>query len=515
MKKAQLTISSPNLPRREVELSGNTSIGRACDNTISIESAGISRYHALIEEHGNGYWLSDLGSVNGTIVNGQRLVSTKRLSDGDTITLGESQLIFHCLEASQNIDESGKATGKDSGQQQVIEGWPVVSTSLPSTHSSASSKRLILMIVTIGVALAAVVIMLVIRTSIKPQSSRDIVRIISPQTGITVRSPIKVQLEVKSPKKIERIIYQLDGVAFESVDIPPYDINLDPARLLARFPALGVSNHVLSITVESPDGSKQLQSDTLLLAFEIKDSTLDTADKKLSDKDLSPNGDTEELLNTGKSRQTGAVDIAALAQNLAGQISQKSGYIFNPQLTERIYSRSAEYRINMISDARRYRREIIKAFRDKGLHPLFGFVLATSQSRFKTDSTTMEGLAIWHIPPQIARAYLAAGETESTFNDPKRAAEIAAAYTKDLINLFGLENFMYAVSCYGMSLDQAGQIRLKLEEANTKNDYWRMVEIGVVPRSGAEQVINFFAAGIVGENPQLFGLQTERLSSLY
>lgn len=88
----------------------------------------------------------------------------------------------------------------------------------------------------------------------------------------------------------------------------------------------------------------------------------------------------------------------------------------------------------------------------------------------------------------------------------KRSAEIAAAYINDLVNAFGgMDNFMYAIACYGMPLSQAAKVRARLEEidpgATDRKDFWRMVRSGVVARDGADRVAKFFAAGIVGENP--------------
>lgn len=64
-----------------------TSIGRWEDNDIVIDDRWISRYHARIRRERDQYFLEDLGSKNGTIVNGQRIVQPVALSDGDEIQL--------------------------------------------------------------------------------------------------------------------------------------------------------------------------------------------------------------------------------------------------------------------------------------------------------------------------------------------------------------------------------------------------------------------------------------------
>jgi hypothetical protein len=138
-----------------------------------------------------------------------------------------------------------------------------------------------------------------------------------------------------------------------------------------------------------------------------------------------------------------------------------------------------------------------------------------SQSRFRTGDS--EGM--WKVPRKIAveQGYIAADESQAIFNDAKRSSEIAAAYMKELINVFGMDDFLYAIACYGMPVSQAAQLRARLEETDptARRDFWKMVKAGIVTREGADRVARFFAAGIVGENPKVFGLVGEPLSSLY
>ncbi|MBD3316476.1 MAG: FHA domain-containing protein [Chitinivibrionales bacterium] len=68
-------------------------IGRARDNIIAIANSAVSRYHARIEAADDGYVLTDLGSLNGTYVNGER-VKRVLLADGDRIEIGEYAIVF-------------------------------------------------------------------------------------------------------------------------------------------------------------------------------------------------------------------------------------------------------------------------------------------------------------------------------------------------------------------------------------------------------------------------------------
>jgi hypothetical protein len=70
-----------------------TSIGRALDNDVIIDSAEVSRHHARIEYRDGTFRIIDLGSTNGTGVNGRPAHNTS-LQHGDRVTLGTVSLEF-------------------------------------------------------------------------------------------------------------------------------------------------------------------------------------------------------------------------------------------------------------------------------------------------------------------------------------------------------------------------------------------------------------------------------------
>ena len=69
------------------------SIGRAPDNDVVVGDPATSGHHGRIEERAGSFWISDLGSTNGTLVNGEPVID-KQLSDGDTIAIGQNMLRF-------------------------------------------------------------------------------------------------------------------------------------------------------------------------------------------------------------------------------------------------------------------------------------------------------------------------------------------------------------------------------------------------------------------------------------
>jgi len=68
-------------------------LGRSRDVDVQIDDPNVSRRHAEIVQEGSTYWLVDLGSTNGTEVDGRR-VQRVRLDDGSRFTLGETTVTF-------------------------------------------------------------------------------------------------------------------------------------------------------------------------------------------------------------------------------------------------------------------------------------------------------------------------------------------------------------------------------------------------------------------------------------
>jgi len=90
----QLTMRSGPVPGTVYSLEGEQlTIGRDSTNEIAVNDAEVSRRHARLTFQGGKFVLEDLGSTNGTFVNGQRLTGPRVLKSGEVISLGE-QIVF-------------------------------------------------------------------------------------------------------------------------------------------------------------------------------------------------------------------------------------------------------------------------------------------------------------------------------------------------------------------------------------------------------------------------------------
>jgi serine phosphatase RsbU (regulator of sigma subunit) len=89
-----LCVNSGHGPERRIPLRETTVIGRADDSDLFFPDRALSRRHAEIQRRADGYFLVDLGSTNGTYLNGKRVWQTERLKSGDVIRVGENVMTF-------------------------------------------------------------------------------------------------------------------------------------------------------------------------------------------------------------------------------------------------------------------------------------------------------------------------------------------------------------------------------------------------------------------------------------
>jgi pSer/pThr/pTyr-binding forkhead associated (FHA) protein len=97
---------------RLLSLEGDrTTVGKASENDVSLEDdPTASHLHAVLERFEAGWCVTDLGSSNGTWVNGDRIWSSRRLRHGDEVRVGQTRLVFR-----DPLQEAGAATEAEEG----------------------------------------------------------------------------------------------------------------------------------------------------------------------------------------------------------------------------------------------------------------------------------------------------------------------------------------------------------------------------------------------------------------
>jgi pSer/pThr/pTyr-binding forkhead associated (FHA) protein len=515
---AKLIVIQPGYSAREFEIVGDLlTIGRALDNTISLEGdTNVSRYHAEITKRGNSFWVTDLGSSNGTTVNDQPISFECELQNGDLISTGGTTIIeFH-------LSETPWRRRKQPRVEPVVtdvQSRPFLTTpahspdavaeeTLPTPTQPSSRPQLGLILAGVGGGLLLTSLVAVFLYFKLAPKCNPTARIVSPQNGSRIREPIPIRVEVTDPKCIDRLIYELNGQEIASAEVSPYEIILNPQLL----PDLPNGSHVLSVTVKDNEGKKTAQPETVLLAFgqNAKDSRVESAENPSS------SNETASALVSNS-------DVKSMVTKLAQHINPKSDYVFDPDFLDQVRARTGRYVNSGFGDRAAAFRDVIndQFVNEQGLPAALAYVLAMSRSRFAIGKNSSAGSApggadapqgLWQIQPSIAQDYIGRCEASETLADPnqKCSSIVSSYYTKRLVVGIFKGDFVYAVSTFGMSPAEAAQFRDRL--SSERRDFWKVIKSG--PQR--DRVVNFFAAGIVGENPKEFNLpQDKPLTNLY
>jgi len=104
VKKFYLALKRNKLQKSIYPLEGSVSIGRSPENDITLVDYNVSRTHARVSFQQGSWVIDDLGSANGIILAGERVVS-KTLNLGDAFQIGESILTFMEEGISDNIEK--------------------------------------------------------------------------------------------------------------------------------------------------------------------------------------------------------------------------------------------------------------------------------------------------------------------------------------------------------------------------------------------------------------------------
>ena len=125
---ARLVLATPE-GQQVVELRDFNSLGRHPSNTIQLLDKIVSKEHCIVERRGEQYVLRDLGSLNGTYINGQRVQGEQGLKHSDDIALGGTRARYD--------DGSGVPVMPPAMQSPGIAQPPVASPAAPAWQPAA------------------------------------------------------------------------------------------------------------------------------------------------------------------------------------------------------------------------------------------------------------------------------------------------------------------------------------------------------------------------------------------
>lgn len=123
---AQALLLAPPRAPLFVPAEGEVVMGRSPSCDLPVPSGEASRRHAAVRSEGNHYILYDLGSTNGTLVNGSPVSGEQRLVPGDRIQVGDTLVTF-CL-VDPSVAEAAQPS--DDSQTIIVDRAPVTASAL-------------------------------------------------------------------------------------------------------------------------------------------------------------------------------------------------------------------------------------------------------------------------------------------------------------------------------------------------------------------------------------------------
>jgi tetratricopeptide (TPR) repeat protein len=173
---------------QEVELRGDLGIGRAEDNNLQLMDPKASRHHARLHTEGEILVLTDLGSANGTRVNGIEVTEPHPLEHGDRITIGDTELTYH---VPGRADQETVAMEGVPPAVQVAAATEVVEVPPPpQTPAKRPSRQLIGGLVFAAVAIVAIVAAIIfLPRLLNPESPVPTEAVTSPATPAQTEQP--------------------------------------------------------------------------------------------------------------------------------------------------------------------------------------------------------------------------------------------------------------------------------------------------------------------------------------
>jgi tetratricopeptide (TPR) repeat protein len=151
----RLVVTAGGQISREISLRRELSIGRAEDNDLQLPDPNVSRHHARIHLEGANYILTDLGSANGTLIDGVPLSAPHVLKQGERFTIGNTDLTY--LEPGQASEDTITVPLAAPGVRAAVQEQPAravpspTPTPLPEMTSQGASRGVMVGLILVGV----------------------------------------------------------------------------------------------------------------------------------------------------------------------------------------------------------------------------------------------------------------------------------------------------------------------------------------------------------------------------
>jgi hypothetical protein len=341
-----------------------------------------------------------------------------------------------------------------------------------------------------AISAATLIVIVIVLTLIKLVTAGGgcaTVKIVSPQSGATISEPVKVLVEADQPACVSGVSYSLAGMEFAKPEMEIFETKLDPRALREKLPDLADGDYELSIAVETQTGRMDAEADSIKVRIEFPDPAAEIA----------------------------LENIRGMVEKLATRINQRGEiFVFADEFLSQVRSATQTYRTDMFTGAESLGADIRRTSNSVGIPSQLMFLLAASRSRFSTDRT-IEGCGVdpggvgaFKVPRSIMNQFGARAAV-----DHETVTQVAARHLKELIQ-GQRDDFIYAVACFGEPSARIGDI-FQRNDQQARRNFHDLIERGEIRPEESKRVACFFAAGIVAENPDEFGINARSFVDIY
>src|SRR6266852_5805638 len=445
--------------------------GVACDVRFDPQvDTRVSAYHAEIRFSKGHYVIVDVGSSNGTLLNG-KVVREHRLRSGDKLRFGAQG----GPEVRFDIDDSMAAVQAYSNGGMAAPAAFAASMAAPVPRAKSGAQS-------------------------------------SGQTMFIMADTLK-QVEATTERKTGK-----------------HWKNIVSWVLVAAFVGFGVMGAVIwqqkqqieKITHKKESADKEIQKIQLQMQLETDAERLQGLEERLQMLTGKARAAIGEMEQKDKSR---AAEMAAGGDELDREIRRilrkfdAETYIVPPIFKERLkfHIEQTLHRSNTKSVVYKRKKQywpiIVKEFSALGLPEEMGFVAWTESQFDPYAESAAHAKGMWQFIPGSARQYgLRVDEKVDERTDVVKSTRAAARYLAALLGKFGGDSFMLAIASYNKG--EYGMMRLLTELTKQpggwrkeKRDFWHLYRLKKLPEETMEYVPQILAAAIISNNPQKYGLE--------
>jgi hypothetical protein len=443
---------------------GTTRVGRARDNDVVIdgpESASVSQHHCEILRDGDSFRIRDLGSTNGTFLNGERTAESELIAPA-TIRLGVGNYEFTFVTTATgatDMDATLRIVPGEEASQATYDG--LISDAVTrARHARASGRHnetMMIMREALGWALHRS----------RKRSKRVIIGLILGLVTVSAFATWKIWELNRSKKSIDTRIQEIE-TALEK--------------------ASGVDTDSLISQLEAYQGEvQQLERNPL---FRIVRGQEDFVTR----------------------------EIRTLMAEFGAEV-----YSVPPEFTERIRHYLDQYQgserpimVRALGIGERHIRTIREMLIQEQLPPDLAFIPVVETAMISGQPSSAGAAGPWQFTPATAKAYgLRVDSHVDERLDLRKSTKAGCKYLRELILDFGSgSSVMLALAAYNSGPTKVKQAVMKtVRDPIKQRNFWYLYRARALPAETREYVPKVVAVMIIGRNPERFGFTTEMESA--